>query len=316
MLAGRSRERVTAGQARANELLERNRNRPVIDVLLRVYYRDRESAGTVVGSAIAFRLFLFIVPLLLFGVGVLGFVGSRVAARDVNDAAGLEGGLAAQMASAMNQPDSTRWLAILVGLVGMATTGRSLSKVLVSASCLAWQLPVRTKASPRVVGAIIGVVAGIGLISLLVNRAREALGVGGASISFLAAFALYIPLWMLLQAMLPRGTNDPGAVLPGGALLATVVVAMQAISQLYLPDRFSRASDLYGAIGTTIVTLGWFFFLGRAIVLAMSVDAVIHERFGSITRFVFALPVLRLLPRHSKLVRRIFDLDRPERVEP
>ncbi len=84
---------------------------------------------------------------------------------------------------------------------------------------------------------------------------------------------------------------------------------MQAISQLYLPGRLGRASELYGAIGTTVVTLGWFFFLGRAIVIAMAVDAVIYERFGSISQFVFGLPVIRILPRKSALLRRFFDLD-------
>jgi uncharacterized BrkB/YihY/UPF0761 family membrane protein len=84
---------------------------------------------------------------------------------------------------------------------------------------------------------------------------------------------------------------------------------MQAVSQLYLPGKFSRASELYGAIGTTIVTLGWFFILGRAMVLAMSVNAVIYERFGSISHVVFALPVVRALPRRSARIRRFFELD-------
>ena len=130
-----------------------------------------------------------------------------------------------------------------------------------------------------------------------------------ASISFLAAFALYVVAWMILHAMLPRATNDPGALLPGAVLMGATLAAMQAISQLYLPSRFGRASALYGAIGTTVVTLGWFFFIGRAFVAALALDAVIHERFGSISRFVFALPLLRLIPRHSRLVRRIFDLE-------
>ena len=95
-------------------------------------------------------------------------------------------------------------------------------------------------------------------------------------------------------------------------LVGATIATMQAISQLYLPNRMGRASELYGAIGTTVVTLGWFFFLGRAIVLAMAIDAVLYERFGSITAFVFGLPVLRILPRHSTLIRRVFDLD----VEP
>ena len=56
------------------------------------------------------------------------------------------------------------------------------------------------------------------------------------------------------------------------------------------------------------MTLGWFFILGRTIVFGIVVNAVIHERFGSITNFVFSWPVIRLLRRWS-LVRRIFDLD-------
>ncbi len=77
---------------------------------------------------------------------------------------------------------------------------------------------------------------------------------------------------------------------------------MQAVSQLYLPGRFDRASELYGAIGTTVVTLGWFFIIGRTIVLAMAVNAVVYERFGSISQFVFSLPVLRVLPRQMGVV--------------
>ena len=42
---------------------------------------------------------------------------------------------------------------------------------------------------------------------------------------------------------------------------------MQAVSQLYLPDRFNKASEVYGAVGVAIVTLGWFFIIGRVIVL-------------------------------------------------
>ena len=73
---------------------------------------------------------------------------------------------------------------------------------------------------------------------------------------------------------------------------------MQAVSQFYLPSHLGRATQLYGAIGTTIVTLGWFFILGRAFVIAMELDAVLHDRFGSISTYVVALPVVRSFVRH------------------
>ena len=91
-------------------------------------------------------------------------------------------------------------------------------------------------------------------------------------------------------------------------LVAATLAGMQAVSQLYLPNQLGQASQLYGAIGTTIVTLGWFFFVGRAMVLGMSLDAVIYERFGSISQFVFSLPGVRVLPRKSQWIREFFDL--------
>src|SRR5215216_4566374 len=75
-LVSRARTWLTGEQERLERILAKHEHRPVIDVALRIYRRDRESAGTVVGSAVAFRLFLFFVPLLLFLVGLLGFIAT------------------------------------------------------------------------------------------------------------------------------------------------------------------------------------------------------------------------------------------------
>jgi hypothetical protein len=91
--------------------------------------------------------------------------------------------------------------------------------------------------------------------------------------------------------------------------VALTITTMHAASEFYLPPRLGRASELYGAIGTTVVTLGWFFILGRVIAISLVLDAVLYERFGSISTFVFSLPVIRLPPRKSVRVRRFFDLD-------
>jgi uncharacterized BrkB/YihY/UPF0761 family membrane protein len=307
-LVDRSRERLVAEQARVGELIDKYHDRPLLDVGLRIYQRDREAAGSVVGSALAFRLFLFFVPLTLFLVGLLGFAARWFDPDEINDAAGLGGTVAAQINTAMSEPTSTRWVATLAGLAGTVWAGRSLSKVMVSASCLAWRLPVTTKASVRVIGSVVGLVVGIALVATVVNHIRRDVGLGAASLSFLAIAAIYGVAWMAVSLLLPRATRDPGALLPGAAFLGVVLAGMQAIAQLYIPDKLGRASALYGALATTIVTLGWFFFLGRAMVFGMALDAAVFERFGSISRFVFRLPIVRLVPRRSTWVRNFFDL--------
>jgi uncharacterized BrkB/YihY/UPF0761 family membrane protein len=315
-LAAGARERLKAEQARFTAMLDKHQDRPLVDVALRTYRRDREIAGTVVGSALAFRLFLFFVPLLLFLVGLAGFLASWVDGDDVADDAGVSGGLAKQIRSAFDQPGNTRWVAVLVGLVGIVSTGRTLSKVMVASSSLAWRLPATTKASLKVVGGLVGLIAGIGLVAALMNRVRAQFGLGVTGVSFLAVLAAYVLVWLAISMLLPRATSDPGVLLPGAVVVAATLTGMQVASQLYLPSRIGRASDLYGAVGTTIVTLGWFFIAGRAMVLAMCLDAVVHERFGTISRLIFSLPILRVLARRSARVRRLFGLDEPPPQDP
>lgn len=299
---------VASLKERLASRLRRYESVPVVGLGVGLFHRDTESGGSMVGSAIAFRLFLFFVPLLLVLVGLAGLTSGHIDPDQVANSASISGGLRAQMRGAFSQSGSAPWVITILGLFGMLTTGRALSRVLLSASSTAWRLPIERRASARVVGGVAGLVCAMGLVAILVNRARDDLGLAVAGLSLGPAFVVYLVAWLVVTTQLPRGTDDPGALLPGAILVAAVITGMHAISELYLPDRFSRASELYGAIGTTVVTLGWFFILGRAIVVAMELNPVVYERYGSISSVVFSLPVLRALPRRSARLRRFFDL--------
>ena len=260
--AAATRERLGPVQ----QWLDKYRGLPVVDVVLGTLRKDRQGAGWVLSSALAFRLFLFFLPLLLVTIGVAGFASEVVDARSANQAAGISGGLAKEVTAAFQQPGLTRWFAVLLGLFGVLVAGRSLSRVLYAASATAWGLPVGRRAPLRAVGAVAGLVATIGVIAILVNRVREAAGLGPATLSFVPALVIYAFAWLGVSMFLPRSTRDPGALLPGSLLVALTITVMHAVSEFYLPDRLDRASQLYGAFGTTVVTLGWFFILGRAVI--------------------------------------------------
>ncbi len=207
--------------------------------------RDKEAAGGVAGSAIAFRLFLFFVPLLLFVVGVAGLIAGYVSAHDVEKTVGASGGLARQIRAAMAEPGAARWVATGLGLLGMLTAGRSFSKVLISTAAIAWQVPTPKRTSLRTLGTVAGLVCVMGLLSIIVNRLREEYGLSVAGPSLIPAFFVYVVAWLGLSSFLPRGTSDPGALLPGSLLVAFSITAMQGLSELYLPDKISRAGELY-----------------------------------------------------------------------
>lgn len=302
-----TRGRATTAQRR----LAKYQGIPVVDVVLGTFRRDRRAAGSVMSSALAFRLFLFFLPLLLLTIGVAGFASEVVDARSVNRAAGISGGLAKEVSAAFHQSGTTRWVAVLLGVWGVLVAGRSLSRVLYAASAAAWGLPVGNPARFRTVGAVAGLVGTIGLIAILIDRIRESLGLGIASVSFVPALLVYTLAWLGVSLFLPRVTADPGALLPGCVLVGLTLTVMHAVSELYLPDRIDHASQLYGAFGTTVVTLGWFFILGRAIIISIELNAAVYDRYGSISRVVFSLPVLRILARRSPRVRRFFDLTDP-----
>jgi uncharacterized BrkB/YihY/UPF0761 family membrane protein len=295
---------------------DQRRRRPLVDLVQRFARRDGEAAGGVLGSAVAFRIFLLVAPLVLALVGAMGFLVDRVSSEDATEAVGVSGELASQIRSAFEQSSTARWVALLTGLVGTATAGRSLTKVLVVASALAWrQGDVRPRAQLRVVASVVSLMAGVLVIAALINRVRAEAGVGVAATSVLAAGLLYGVGWFLTSLLLPRATSDPTALLPGAVLVATTATVLQWGMQFYLPDRVSQASELYGSLGLTLATLGVFFLFGRVLVAAMVLDAVVWERFGSIATFVFGLPGLRALPRRAPRVARYFGLD-PDGDEP
>jgi len=302
--AAATRGRVT----RVQRWLEKYEGLPVVDVVLGIFRRDRRAAGAVMSSALAFRLFLFFMPLLLLTIGVAGFASDVVDARSVDRAAGLSGGLAKQVSTAFHESELTQWVAVLLGLWGVLVAGRSLSRVLHAASAAAWGLPPGDRVRLRAVGGVAGLVLTIGVIAILIGRIRESFGLGPATASFLPALVIYAVAWLGISMFLPRATEDPGALLPGSLLVALTLTVMNAVSELYLPDRLDHASQLYGVFGTTIVTLGWFFILGRAVIIAMELNAVIYDRYGGISQVIFSLPVLRTLARRSPQVRRFFGL--------
>lgn len=312
-LQAAAQERATKATAWANGLRERS---VVADGAFCVYERDRASAGTVLGSAIAFRLFLFFVPCVVLAVGLIGLLAGYVAAESITDAGSISGALATNIRAAHEQSTTASIISVATGLILMASAGRSLSKSLVASSNLAWSANGRVTAKVKAIAAITGVMLSLVLVSFLIGKIRDELGIAAASVSFGAGFVIYLFLFMLLMATLPRGTTDPGAILPGAALVAALVVGLQAVSQLYIPGRISGASDLYGGVGITVVALGWLFIIGRTLSFAFSLNAALFDRFGSLSQAIFSLPVLRVLRSRSARLRSYFGLDDTGRSVP
>jgi uncharacterized BrkB/YihY/UPF0761 family membrane protein len=284
----------------------RRRTRTWLDVTLRFYERDRDIDGGVVASAVALRLFLFFVPLLLVIVGVAGLFSGQLSANEASHQIGVTGGLARQIRTALQQSSRAEWLALGSGLVGCLLAGRNLARVLATAARRAWRLPGGAKSSSltRLAGSLAGFVIAVGLIAVIINRLRHAAGVVGSATGVLSASVAYTVVWFVVSIALPRGDGDRTALLPGAVTVGAGLGVAQGLVQIVAPGELARASELYGAIGTVVVALGWFFWAGRLFILSMTVNAVVWERFGSIATWLLGWsPLRRLVGRHETLAR-------------
>ena len=261
------------------------------------------------GAAIALRLFLFFVPVMVVLASILLLVAGSDGVSELVARAGVTANLAAQVQEATTTSRTTTLGFLLGGLWLVGWSGRALTKVLAACWAGAWRLPGRqSRATLRMAASVTTLVMLLVVTASVLNRVRQTQGPAVVTTSWVVAAALYSVAWFLVSATLPRRTTDPGALLPGAAVVGASLAALQWFMQFYLPGRISRSSALAGSVGASVATLGYMFLIGRVMASSFILGAVLYERIGSVSEIVFSLPVLRRLPDRSPRLRRYFDL--------
>jgi uncharacterized BrkB/YihY/UPF0761 family membrane protein len=295
---------------RAADFLEAQRpRRGVIDLVARFYERDREGVQSVLGSAIALRLFLFVIPVIIALVGFLNTAGFENYLERSLDESKTTGQVASSIYEASDTSGSSGIVLLITGLFLTMWAGRSLAKVVVASSANAWAIPTsERKTTLRVIGLLTGLLVAMLLVGVVVGRVRSLGGVAATTVSLAASASMIAVVWFIIAWALPNSTPDPGAQLPGAALMGVGLASVQWFMQGYLPDKIARSSEIMGSLAFTVASLGYFFIIGRLITLSFVTNAVLYERFGSLSELLFALPVIRRIPHRWPIVARFFDL--------
>lgn len=272
-----------------------------------LYARDKVAFGSVLGSAIALRLFLFIIPANVTVIAltqVLRFTHAF-------DESFQDSITTGPMAKALLGVSRTQALGIfLSGLFLTAWSGRSLARVLAASSGSSWGLTL-TQAKQRMksMAALILVVFGSVGANAIFSAVRDHTGVALSFMVVLTVAATFAVAWFVVLLTLPRNTTDPGALIPGALLFGVCYSLLNWFMQYYLPARVARTSDTLGQMATTVAVLGNFFFIGRLMSASFVLSAVLFERYGSVSHVVFGLPLIRKIPERSSWVRTYFALD-------
>ena len=309
-LVERARVRALAEGERAKQWSEQTvQRRRTFDIALALYSRDRDTFASVLGSAIALRLFLFTTSLLVAFMSLIKLIFGSSGLDSFMVSSGVSGQMADEVRKATETSTGWELGLFLSSVVFMIWAGRGLTLVLSACSSGAWQLDARNaKATVRAIVRITGAAALIALSAGILNHLRDGFGIAVATSSLAASAAVLGIGWFVVTLALPKTTRDPGAVLPGALVFAALMTVIQAFMHVYLPTAIDNASATMGSIGLTVASLGYLFAIGRVMAGCIVLNAVIWERVGSISIFVFGLPGVRRLPVRFPKLAAFFDL--------
>ncbi len=286
-MSEKRKERVSAALARARLESERAREyaedararSPLVGLAFRVAERDRLHLGGLLAGALAFRLFLWLLPFTLLLVGALGAVTAAEsdAPGDLSEELGLQGVLADLVKDGAEQRGW--WIALLIGLFGTAYAGIGAARALRISHAAAWGIrPGRGPNPLRASLWLFGVVLVLLCISAFSTWLREHIGIVGSVVTIVAVGVAYFLVWMRISSVLPRRDVPTRALVPGAVLVAVGLQGLHLFTVYYLSDRAERATSLYGAIGAALTLLLWLFIISRLLVAGAVLNAELSQR--------------------------------------
>jgi len=258
----------------------RRRSR-LVDLVWTAGERDRRAVGSVLAGALAFRIFVYLLPLFL---AVLTLVGIVVGLDDgapesVAGGVGLSTYVVQSVATASQQAHSNLWFLVPLSAWAVYSAGGATARVLHAIHTVAWGLPpTRMRSTAKAAGVtFLAAVAALVAVGAAQWVRHESPGLG--LVAALAGILPFAALWWVISWLLPHDRRAPWtAFVPGALLMGTGVWLAHLFSVYFLAHRVDKASNLYGSLGVAAALLAWLYLFGRMMVAAAMLNATLWER--------------------------------------
>lgn len=255
---------------------------PVAEVGWRTLRRDASIGGSVLGAALAYRLFIWLLPLalmLVLGIGIAADTGGQSTGSIVRDA-GLTGFIASSIADSAEH--TSGWgavIALVVALVVLLYQTSALLRSVRAVTALAWRMPVQPVRRPaRATFLFLGWILLFVFTAGAASPLRTALSFPLDLLVALAVYAVLPALYLGLSwTLLPHGADDWYALLPGSILFGVSIALIGLFNALLLFPWLAERQETYGVLGVAAGLLFSFFLFGRAIELAAALNAELWE---------------------------------------
>jgi membrane protein len=281
--SGRERDSLVASFHGLQAQLSHLRKRwSAVDVTVGAVEHDAAVGGGILAGAVAFRVFLFLVPFAFVLVSGFGFAADAAgrSPRDLAESAGAAGLIASSIDSVSRGSTSTRLTVLLAGGFALVVAARTLIRVLAVVHVMVWGVrPAKLRRSARATTGLIFVVAmGLAMIQALSyvrHRSPAAWTVG--TVVFIA-----VPAAAWLLAALAIFPHAEGAgwrdLLPGAVLVGVGLQALHIFTVVWIARALEHKTEAYGAIGTSLALLLWAYVLGRILTGSAVLNATLWRR--------------------------------------
>lgn len=271
------RQRLDLARSRATAFTDRLRaDIPGLDLVWELGTRYRSRNGSVLIGHVAYRLFLWVAPLLLLFTGVLGISVTQ----DINVVQyASEVGVSENFASDVaRQAEAQSIASLVVGGMALLIATWSLVQGVHLVYAQVWGLEIRprkhmVRAILLTIGAAVVAVAA-NLVIAAIQRQGLLLAMGGWLVS---VAVITVGLWLVCWS-LPRRTSHWLDLAPGAALAALGFSAVNVFAAVYIPAKVASASELYGGLGVAFAVLFYLFLVACLVVGMALVNSVWVDR--------------------------------------
>src|SRR3954449_1817543 len=270
-------------QARARQVAERatleRRRHSSVDAVFEMVDRDGEVAGGIIAGALAYRLFIWLLPLGLVFVGGLGVVADLVSdsPKQIGTNLGIGGIISSSLHSASDSHSA--WYALIVGVPILLYATRSVLRVLIGTHRLAWGDVRDARPKPTYLDAakLLGVLIAFFVLAGFAGWARARSPAAGLAATILVIVG-FTGLWLWTSTRLPH--RDAGWVdlLPGAMAVGIGVGILQIFAAYLLAPYALQKQGTYGALGLAAAVLLSLWALGRLLIGGAEINATLWER--------------------------------------
>jgi len=275
-------QRRARALAVAEQLTTRGRLATPAEIGWQVNRRVRAVGSGALAALIAYRVFLWLLPLALVLVLGLGLYSDflHTSTAKIVERAGMTGYFASSVAGTASESHGLgRWLGLVAGLLFLLYQSYALLRAVSAVHSLVWGLRVSAIKRPLLASvAVLCLTSGAIAAAALLRTLPDYLATAPSVAAVLAAYALPFVGWLLASTRLPHRARRWADLVPGAVVVGVGFAALHAFDAYLLVPWLESRQETYGVLGVAAGVMLSLYLLGWAIAGGAALNRVLWER--------------------------------------